>query len=343
MQLVIKKHNLDTSVIRIIKETLQTRRRIVIISHVNPDGDAIGSSLAFYHVLKNDGHDVSVVVPNNFPSFLAWLPDCDNIIVHKKDPEVAEKMIIDTEIIFCLDFNDIKRMGKIAEAYSRSKAQKFLIDHHLEPSKFTDYVISVKETSSTSEIIYDVVDRMGKKHLLDRNAAECLYVGIITDTGSLSYACNYAKTYEAIQYFISVGINGEHIHRLVYDTYSEDRLRLLGYCLSEKMKVFHEYGVAYISLTKEELKKFRYRIGDTEGVVNYTLSIEGIGIGFLFVERENVIKVSLRSKGEISVNEIAKKFFNGGGHFNAAGGELYGNLAEQLKRFEALLPEISSK
>jgi bifunctional oligoribonuclease and PAP phosphatase NrnA len=334
---------LDTSVLEIIKETLRTPRRIVIITHVNPDGDAIGSSLAFYHALKNDGHDVTVVVPNNYPLFLAWLPGSNEIIVHKKNPELAEKIILETELIFCLDFNDIKRMAKVSEAYTKSKAKKFLVDHHLEPSVFTDYAISVKETSSTSEIIFDLLDRIGKKHLIDLNAAECLYVGIITDTGSFSYACNYSKTYEAVQHFISLGIDGEHIHRLVYDTYSEGRLRLLGYCLSEKMKVFPEYGVAYISLTKEELRKFNYRIGDTEGVVNYTLSIEGIGVGFLFIERENVIKISLRSKGEISVNEIAKKYFNGGGHFNAAGGEICGNLDEQLKRFEALLPEITSK
>lgn len=333
----------DNSIINIIRENLSYQRRICIITHVNPDGDAIGSSLAFYHILKNCGHEVSVITPNHFPSFLAWLPGSDKIIVHKKNPELAEKTILESELIFCLDFNDIQRMAKVSDSYQKAKGIKFLIDHHLEPSIFTDYTLSINETSSTSEIIYDLVEKIGLKHLIDKNAAESLYVGIITDTGSLSYACNISKTYEAIGYFISLGIDGENIHRRVYDTYSEDRLRLLGFCLSEKMKVFREFGVAYISLTKEELKRFNYRIGDTEGVVNYTLSIEGIGLGFLFMERENVIKVSLRSKGEISVNEIARKYFNGGGHFNAAGGELYGNLEDHLKKFEALLSEISAK
>jgi len=268
------------------------------------------------------------------------MPSCSKILVDEKEHDKVSDVIANAEIIFCLDFNDLKRMDSVGEVYTRSKAVKILIDHHLEPSHFTDHAISIQETSSTSELVYDFILELGKKHLINKDVAECLYVGIATDTGSFSFACNYSKTFEIVAELIRLGIDGEHIHRLVYDTYSEDRMRLLGYCLSDKLEVFPEYHTAYISLTKEDLDKFNYKIGDTEGVVNYALSIEGVTLAALFMERDGNIKVSMRSKGIASVNDICKKYYEGGGHHNAAGGNSYISMPETLKGFEKLLPEI---
>jgi len=319
---------------------LASPQKIAIITHVNPDGDAIGSSLGLYNVLIQEKHDVTVITPNGYPSFLAWLPACGNILTDEKQHDQVSKVLMEADVIFCLDFNDLKRMDSIADVYTAAKAPKILVDHHLEPTCFTDILISTQKTSSTSEIVYELVSALGKKNLITKDVAECLYVGIATDTGSFSYACNNSRTFEVAAELIKLGIDAEHIHRLVYDTYSEDRMRLLGYCLSEKLKVLPKYQTAYISLTKEDLDKFNYQIGDTEGVVNYALSIDGITMAALFMERDGTIKVSMRSKGNASVNEICRKYFSGGGHHNAAGGNSDLSMAETLEGFEKLLPII---
>lgn len=321
-----------------VKKALQSSGRIAVISHVNPDGDAMGAALALYGILNKDKKDVSVIIPNEFPSFLSWMPFSGKVLIHKTNPSACRKAISEAEVIFCVDFNDIGRMDDLTEVFRESKSVKFLIDHHPDPSVFTDHTLSVIETSSASEIIYDLIVSLEKKHLIDKAIAECLYVGIVTDTGSFSYACNHAKTYEVIAELFRYGIDGEHIHRLVYDTFTENRMRLLGYCLSEKMKVFSKFKTAYISLTREDLKKFAYRNGDTEGVVNYALSVAGIELAALFMEREGHIKVSLRSKGTVSVNEITRKYYKGGGHHNAAGGYSYKSMEVTLNEFEELIP-----
>jgi bifunctional oligoribonuclease and PAP phosphatase NrnA len=326
-----------------VNKALQSSEKIAIISHVNPDGDAMGASLSLYGILKKEKNDVTVIIPNEFPSFLAWMPFSEEILIYESDPSACRKVISEAEVIFCVDFNDVGRIDGLAEIYKKSKALKFLIDHHLEPAVFTDHTLSVVDTSSTSEIIYDLILALGKKNLLDKAISECLYVGIVTDTGSFSYSCNRAKTYEVIAELFKYGIDGEHIHRLVYDTFTENRMRLLGYCLSEKMKVISKYDSAYISLTKEDLAKFNYQTGDTEGVVNYALSVAGIELAALFMEREGHIKVSLRSKGKVSVNDMARKYYKGGGHHNAAGGYSYTDMSSTLKGFEKLLPEYFNK
>ena len=331
---------MNKDVIKAIGDLLAVPKRIAILTHVNPDGDAIGSALALYNMLIQENHHVNVVIPNMYPSFLAWMPNCPKVLVMENDEADSIVAVQNAEIIFCLDFNDITRVENIAEHYNKSKAVKILVDHHLNPTSFTDYAITISKTSSTAEIIYDLACELNKKHLINKDVAECLYVGIATDTGSFSYACNYEKTYLVTAELFKLGINGEHIHRLVYDTYSENRMRLLGYCLSEKLKVFHNYHTAYISLTKDELDRFDYQIGDTEGVVNYALSIEGITLAVLFMERDGYIKVSFRSKGEISVNDLARTYYAGGGHHNASGGSSYDTMKETLNQFEELLPDI---
>lgn len=332
--------SLDKRFANKVKEALGSKKKIVILTHVNPDGDAMGASLALYGIFMKEKYDVNVVIPNEFPSFLAWMPYSEKILISKTKTAECHKAIKEAEIIFCVDFNYMNRMEELRQVYSESKAVKFLIDHHLDPSDFTDYSFSETDTSSASELIWDLIESLGKIKLIDKAIAECLYVGIVTDTGSLSFSCNHVKTYIIISELFKYGIDGEHIHRLVYDTFTENRMRLLGYCLSEKLNVLPEYKTAYISLTKEELKRFGYQTGDSEGVVNYALSINGIEMAVLFIERDKHIKISFRSKGDLSVNDIAKNYYKGGGHHNAAGGYSYVSMRETITGFEKLLPEL---
>jgi bifunctional oligoribonuclease and PAP phosphatase NrnA len=328
-----------------IDRLLRQPCRILITTHTNPDGDAIGSSLAMFGYLKKKGHSVSVMVPDPDPKFLQWMPFHENLLVFSHDPERCRTFIKDAELIFCLDFNGLGRLSRAEEDIRKSTAKKILIDHHTSPAADFDFMISETETSSTSELIYDFIVDSGDREIIDTDIASCIYAGIITDTGSFSYSCNYEKTYLITADLYHRGIDGEHIHRLVYDTYSENRLRLLGFAISKKLKVLSHYNSAYISLTREELRKFKHQIGDTEDIVNYALSIEGINLAALFYEKEDddIVKVSLRSKGSFSVNDIAREYFQGGGHVNAAGANCKWSLEETVRIFEEILPKYQEQ
>jgi len=322
---------------------LATPRKILITTHTNPDGDAIGSSLAMYGYLKKKGHLVSIMVPDPDPAFLHWMPYHSFILVFREQPELCHTAIEEAEVIFSLDYNGLGRLSNAEEPVRNAKAVKILIDHHRDPSKDFNHVLSVVETSSTSELIYDFIAGCGDTELIDTDIASCIYAGIITDTGSFSYSCNYEKTYLITADLYRKGIDGEHIHRLVYDTYSEGRLRLLGFSISEKLVVHPEYHTAYIYLSKEDLDRFNYQVGDTEDIVNYALSVGGINFAALFTERDGIVRISLRSKGNFSVNDIARKYFNGGGHVNAAGANSYVSLEETVRIFEEMLPGYKEK
>lgn len=314
------------------KKLISENKKVVIISHINPDGDAIGSSLALYIYLKKRFLDASVVIPNDFPDFLAWMPHSEKIVIYKKNQHQAEKLLEEADLIFCVDFNSLNRMGKLCNSFGRSKAIKILIDHHANPENFCDYMHSDTESPSAAELVYDFINHAGGKDLIDKEIAECIYTGIITDTGSLSYSCNDIKTYRILMELFQHGIDGSQMHNAIYSTFSENRLRLLGYCLSEKLVVLNEFNTAYISLSKEDLKRFNYKIGDTEGIVNYPLSINGIRFAALLTERDGHVKVSLRSKGDFNVSELSANHFNGAGHKNAAGGELYTTINEAVDK-----------
>lgn len=324
-----------------IKKFLSKRKKITILTHINPDGDAIGSALAMFIYFKQKNHQVSVITPNDLPSFLKWMPESDQIVVNSINPDMANKIMTETEMFFCLDFNGLSRIEKLADTFKKSQALKILIDHHIEPENFADILFSKTDCSSTSEIIYDFIESIGDVNLINKEIAECLYVGIATDTGSFSYSCNYPHTYNIISKLLNKGIDAEHIHRLVYDTYSDDRMRLLGFCLSEKMIVFPKYATAYISLTKAELKRFNHHTGDTEGIVNFPLSIGNVKMAALFIEKDDHVRISFRSKGNVNVNYIAKKYFNGGGHRNASGGNSALTMEETINKFINLLPELN--
>ncbi|MCX6251755.1 MAG: bifunctional oligoribonuclease/PAP phosphatase NrnA [Bacteroidetes bacterium] len=324
-----------------IAGALKQHHRILITTHTNPDGDAIGSSLALYGYLKRKGYDVHVMAPDPDPTFLHWMPFHEHLLCFTQDREKCIRLIDEADLIFSIDYNDLGRLEEATGYVRRSNGMKVLIDHHVQPGPEFNLKVSIKEVSSTAELIYDFILESGGNEFIDKDIAACIYAGIITDTGSFSYSCNYPKTYEIAAHLISSGIDGEHIHRLVYDTYSEDRLRLLGFSLSDKLVVLPGSNTAFISLSKAELEKFHHEVGDTEGVVNYALSIKDINLAALFMEREGVIKISFRSKGNFSVNELSRKHFNGGGHRNAAGAYSYISLQETIDKFVRLLPDYS--
>ncbi len=326
----------------LVREKISQPSNILITTHSNPDGDAIGSSLALASYLKKKNHSVQVMVPDPYPDFLAWMAGHEDILVFSNSESECVKAIEQADIIFAADYNNLGRLNDAAGFVRRSNAIKILIDHHLVPSDEFDYKISISRISSTSELLYNFIEKMGDIHLVDKNIAECIYAGIITDTGSLSYSCNYVKTYQILANLFQLGIDGEHLHRLIYDTYSESRLRLLGYSISDQLVVLHEYHCAYIILSREDLQRFNYQIGDTEGVVNYALSIKDINLAALFMEREGIVKVSFRSKGNFAVNTLAAEYFNGGGHRNAAGANCTTTLEETVAKFRQILPQYQT-
>lgn len=329
---------LTNSEISKLKILLHQKQKIVITSHSNPDGDAIGSSLAMYRYLVKLGNDVNIVVPNKFPEFYAWLPDSNDIIIYENKAKLSQKVLKEADIIFCLDYNAINRLGALAEIIPKTTATRILIDHHINPElESFDFSHSTVNTSSTGELVYDFITKLGDEELIDKNIAEAIYTSIITDTGSFSFSCNRPETYNITSKLISVGADAEKIHKLIYDTYSENRLRLLGYSISNRLIVWEELHTALIYLTKSDLKKYKYEVGDTEGVVNYPLSMKKINMSILITEKDNKLRLSFRSKGDFSVNELARNHFNGGGHRNAAGGKTNETMDELIARLKTII------
>lgn len=324
--------------LKTVSQLLEVPSRIIVTSHYNPDGDALGSSLALTSYLLKKGHKVSMILPNDFPDFLNWMPGIEDTLIYFHKSKTADELIANASVIFCLDYNAIPRVNLFADKLFAAKGIKILIDHHLQPEDHFDHSFSVINTSSTSELIFDFIVAMDDYSLIDRDIAVNLYVGIMTDTGSFSFACNYPHTYEVVSKLVQKGVDTERAHRLVYDTYSEGRMRLLGFCLSERMVVLHESATAYIWLNKSDMDRFNFKAGDTEGVVNYALSIKDISFAAFFTEKSDRIRISFRSKGNFSVNDFARDHYQGGGHRNAAGGDSYMSMEQTLSAFEALLP-----
>lgn len=311
---------------------------MLITSHHNPDGDAIGSLLAMHHFFKKIGVKVESIVPNDYPDFLKWLPGSPEIRIFKEKRDA--KLFSEADIIYSLDYNTPSRISHMERYLRSSGAKKILIDHHPGPElDFFDSSFSKVDISSTAELVFQYITSWKGDSIITREMAACIYVGIMTDTGSYSFNCGYPSTFHATARLLETGIDAELIHRLVYDNYAEMRLRLLGYCLSEKLNVIEEYSLAYISLTKAELERFDFKPGDTEGIVNYPLSIRDISISVMMLEREDKIRLSFRSKGDFPVNRIAAEHFNGGGHKNAAGGDSYISMDETILRLLEILPD----
>lgn len=330
----------DENNIKELRRLLETCENIVITCHIAPDGDAMGSSLGFANVLNAIGKTVKVITPDMPPRNLMFLPGAKDIVVYTKYQDFATRLLRDADLIFALDYNDIKRIDKVGDALLASKAPKVMIDHHLFPGDFVDVRISHPEVSSTSMLVFRVLCRLELFPYIDKDAATCIYTGMMTDTGNFSYNSNDPDLYIVISELLKKGINKDAIYSKVYNSNTPDRLRLNGYAVEQKMKIYDDCHGALITLTRDELNRYHYQKGDTESLVNVPLSVPDIVFSFFLREETGYIKVSARSKGEFPVNKICEKHFNGGGHKNAAGGEFYGTLEEAVTRFEELVPEF---
>jgi phosphoesterase RecJ-like protein len=320
-----------------IKKVLELSENIVITTHKSPDGDAIGSSLALYHFLNKLGKNVTVIVPDAFPSFLNWMVGCSDIVHYDSQTEVADEIIGKADVIFSLDYNSLSRISDLRNPIEKSSAIKIVIDHHQDPQDFADHYFVDTDSCSTCQLVYEFIEKLEELDKIDKVIGECIYCGIMTDTGSFRYPSTTSKTHEIIAHLIDLGVENSRIHQEVYDNSTEDRLRLLGYALTEKMVVLSEHRAAYISLSQDELKRFSFKRGDTEGLVNYALSISGVRFAALITEKEDMISLSLRSKDDFFVNTIANEHFNGGGHVYAAGGMLETSLNDAIKKVESVM------
>jgi len=321
-----------------IKSLLTKPQKIVILTHWSPDGDAMGSSLGLSNYLLKKKHHVSVITPNDSPTFLSWMKGSAKVCEATKELEKATKLIQKASLIFCLDFNSLKRIDKLGPLVEVSVAPKIMIDHHPQPDAFADFMHHSVKACSTCELIYTFIEALGDKKLIDKNIADCLYTGIMTDTGSFRFPSTTADTHRIVAGLIDAGAANAEIHSRVYDDSTEDRLKLLGYSLCEKMVILKEYNTGYISLSEQEQKRFNYQKGDTEGLVNYILSIRGMKFAAFMSERDGMIKMSFRSKGKFDVNQFARTHFGGGGHVNAAGGFSNEKLEKVIEKFQALVP-----
>lgn len=324
--------------------TLLQYNKILIVSHTNPDGDAIGSSLGLYLFLKKLGLEPKVMVPNDYPIFLSWMPAVEDIIVFDKDVEKAVAYMRESELFCYLDFNSESRTGMMHNDLCHFKdTPRLLIDHHLEADEdYFEACLSETNVSSTSELVAELIQYQDYNKYMDSDIATNLLVGIITDTGSFAHSV-YENTFSICNKLLSYSLDYRTIHQKIFNTFSENRLRLLGFLINERMVVLDEYKVAYIYVKKEDLDAFDYQVGDTEGVVNYPLSMDKINMSVLITERQGMIRFSFRSKGDFSVNDLARKYFNGGGHLNAAGGTLICTLDKAIERLLLVLPEYKEQ
>ena len=325
-----------------IQNLLATPKKIAIIPHRSPDGDAMGSTLALYHFLLKLNHYPVVISPNEFPNFLAWLPGSETVLIYENDKENCTKILNEAELVFTLDFNALHRTGEMEQVLNKLSAPMIMIDHHQKPDIYATVTYSDTSIGSTCEMIYNLISYLDKKEMLDKTIATCIYTGITTDTGSFRFPSTTSTTHRIVADLIDLGINNSAIHNLLFDDNSANRLQLLGRAL-QNIKVFPEYKTSYITLSQKELDEFHYQKGDTEGIVNYGLSIKGIHFSAIFIEHrdENIIKISLRSQGNFDVNQFAREHFNGGGHINAAGGKSYESMKATTNKFEELISKIT--
>jgi phosphoesterase RecJ-like protein len=315
---------------------------IVITTHHKPDGDALGSSLGLARFLRKKGHNVTVVSPSEFPLFLSWMEDSKDVIDFLKSPAAAKKAFDNAQLICCLDFNDPRRVEGLYDILVNSKAVKMLLDHHLDPKPFCEFTFSFSKIASTCELVYHLISALNETHLIDQAIAECLYAGIMTDTGSFRFSSVSADTHRVVAGLMDAGARNDFVHEKIYDTSSESRLRFLGNCLLNHMTVLPEYNTVYFDATIADMGHFQHQSGDLEGIVNYGLSMLGIKMAVMFSERDGIVKMSFRSKGDFSVKQLAETHFEGGGHKNAAGGRSFLSLTETISKFVALLPSYKT-
>ena len=319
-------------------------QRIVIVSHTNPDGDAVGSSLAWAAALRTMGHSVHCIVPNRYPYFLNWMPGIKELTIFKDTPEEALRLVEEAELIFCLDFNDLSRLEILTDTLTKNtSARRILIDHHLSPAEGYDLYFSHPDSSSTCFLVYSLIEALFGVEQITREMAEALYVGMMTDTGNFAFSFLTPELFRAVAVLIERGIVIPEIHNRVYNSYTAGRARLFGFAINRKMELIHNGRVAYMSLTEQEMRRFGFQQGDSEGFVNYPLTIKKVKMSVMFLEHTNFIRVSLRSRGQVDVNLFARKYFNGGGHKNAAGGKSFVSMEETIAHYIRAVEEFAAE
>jgi bifunctional oligoribonuclease and PAP phosphatase NrnA len=327
-----------------LNELLASPKKISIIPHRNQDGDSMGSTLGLYHFLKQLNHEVSVISPNEFANYIAWLPDADKVLIYENDSVNCSKILQNSDLIFTLDFNALHRTGDLMGIFLASLTVPFaMIDHHQLPDSYAKYMYSDPKMSSTCEMVYHFIHQLGKQELINKTVGTCLYTGLVTDTGSFRFSSTTNTTHQVAAHLIEIGVENALIHNNLFDTSSYNRLQLLGRAL-QNMQLMPNNKTSYITLSQKELDTFKYQKGDTEGIVNYGLSIDGIDFTAIFIENkeEGIIKISFRSQGDFDVNQFARNYFNGGGHINAAGGKSTDSLETTVKTFINIVKEIKN-
>ena len=336
---LISQENIDA-----VSAIVASGEEFVIVAHKNPDGDAVGSSLGLYHYLASQGKKATVVLPNPFPEFLSWLPATDKVLSYETDPVAASQAVSVADAIFCLDFNSLSRAGDMGALLAASQAKKVLIDHHPQPSSEFDVVISHTVACATAELVFRVVTSLSGVEVLTHDMAQCIYTGMMTDTGAFAYASTRKDIYLIIAHLLDKGIDKDLIYRRVFYNYTLSRMRLFGFVLNEKLKVYNKYNAALITLSHSELMRYYAQKGDTEGLVNQPLQIKGVRFScFLREEQPGKINVSLRSVDDFPCNAVAAEFFNGGGHLNASGGELHCTLEEAVELYKKAIKKFKNE
>lgn len=333
-------HHFDEVGLVELKNHIFTSSPVVITTHHKPDGDAMGSSLGLHRVLSRAGISATVLSPSEFPAFLSWMHGSDEVIDYIRNPLKGTSVLNSAGLIFCLDFNDPRRVEKMQGALENAQAPRVLIDHHLDPKiNFFKWAFSNPEIGSTCELIVHLLNHLGLGELIDREAAECFYAGIMTDTGSFRFNSVTPSTHKIVADLLKAGARNDYVHEMIYDTFSEWRLRFLGHMLNKCMEVLPQHHAVIFRATRSDMDQYHHESGDLEGIVNYGLSMSGIQVAALFSERDGLVKISFRSKGDFSVKDIAEAHFDGGGHRNAAGGRSTSGLDEAIGRFKRILPE----
>jgi phosphoesterase RecJ-like protein len=321
------------------KAQLVQATKVAIIAHFNPDGDAVGSSLAVYHWLAKLGKQSTVIMPNGYPEFLHWLPGHDKVVLFDKQKEQVQQLVKAADMIFCLDFNHLTRIQELGTEVDHAQGVKVMVDHHQSPGDFADFTFHDAQASSTAELIYDLILSSGYKELIDKDIATCIYTGIVTDTGSFQYSSTTAKVHRIAADLLEQGLDGYEIYDRIFNSFNENRLRFFGFCWNERMEILNGEA-AIIGVSEKDQFKFNLRKGDTEGLVNTPLQIQGMRLAVFAKVQEQLVKLSFRSKGEVDVNKLAREHFNGGGHKNAAGGKMEVPLNEVLKKLREVIPKF---
>lgn len=343
MGFVVSSPPMNKEITQIVEKLLASPQNIIIIGHKNPDGDAVGSCLGLSFFLKSLGHNTSVIMPNDFPDFLKWLPGCEEIIIFEKEVKKSTEMLETADLVFTLDFNSLDRVGDLQSVLEKTSAKFVMIDHHQQPADYAVATYSDVKMSSTSEMVFHFMNALGQAGKLSKEIAVNLYTGIMTDTGSFRFSSTSPTTHRVAAKLIEAGAESAIINQNIYDTNSPERMKLLGVALNN-LVILPEFNTAYITMTQKELDDHNFKKGDTEGFVNYALSVKGVVFAAIFIEnkQENIVKISFRSKDDFSVNDFARNHYSGGGHINAAGGKSSQSLNKTINEFISILPRYKN-